>query len=447
MGGLHSTWPVVAAVAGSIIVIVLVLGVYGNFWTEPPDGNGNGNPIPDGNVTDDGGRSGFSVLPDSDPPVIRDDALRVEKVIEGLDSPTSMAFLGLDDVLVLEKNSGEVRLISDGKLQNNPVLTLSINNINERGLLGIALDKGSNETVRSVFLYYTEQDGEPRNRVYKYIWDPDTGLTDESLILDLPGTPGPNHDGGKVTIGPDGLLYAVIGDLNRNGMLQNFANGNAPDDTGVIMRVDSSGRAASGSVLSDLDQNTAESLVRYHAYGIRNSFGIDFDPVTGTLWDTENGPSGYDEINLASSGFNSGWETVMGPIGRTNANENDLVMFNGAHYSDPEFSWRSSQGLTDIEFLESSSLGAAYEHNLFVGDFNNGNLYYFTLNSERDSLSFGGSPSSENLADLVADNSEESGAVTFGSGFGRITDIETGPDGNLYVLTFDGDIYRIVPGT
>ncbi len=138
MGGLHSTWPVVAAVAGSIIVIVLVLGVYGNFWTEPPDGNGNGNPIPDGNVTDDGGRSGFSVLPYSDPPVIRDDALRVEKVIEGLDSPTSMAFLGLDDVLVLEKNSGEVRLISDGKLQNNPVLTLSINNINERGLLGIA---------------------------------------------------------------------------------------------------------------------------------------------------------------------------------------------------------------------------------------------------------------------------------------------------------------------
>lgn len=391
---------------------------------------------------------GFVIIPDSSPPRIRDDSLRVEKVAQGLDRPTSMAFLEMDDLIILQKNDGGVHLIANGTLLNEPIADLVVNSANERGLLGIAVADAS-ESDAIVFLYYTEEGGnEIRNRVYRYEWSLRSGLSDGTIVLDLPGTPGPNHDGGKLTIGPDGMLYAVIGDLNRNGVLQNYASGARPDDTSVIVRVDFSGNAAEGNPLSDPEDEVNRSLSKYYAYGIRNSFGIDFDPVTGELWQTENGPGSFDEINLVGAGFNSGWEVVMGPIERSGRDTSQLVMFDGSHYRDPLFSWRSPEGVTDIEFLNSTRLGSKYLNNVFVGDYNNGNLYYFTVNEDRDGLVFESSSIDGNgLADRVADNADEVQDVVFGDGFGPITDVETGPDGYLYVLSFDGDLYRIVPSS
>jgi glucose/arabinose dehydrogenase len=375
----------------------------------------------------------FSVLPDSDPPSITDSGLKVEKVIQGLSLPTSMVLLDHDDILIVQKDNGRVRLISNGTLQPNPVLDVEVESQSERGLLGVAAANASGVT-KTVFLYFTEADGDDvRNRVYRYDWNGTGNLSGETLVLDLPGEPGPNHDGGKLIIGPDGMLYAVIGDLNRDGMLQNYKDGPEPDDTSVIIRVDRDGNAASGALPGD--------LARYYAYGIRNSFGIDFDPLTGVLWNTENGPEDYDEINVVKPGFNSGWELVMGPIDRKGLTVNDLVQLEGSHYSDPVFSWRQAQGVTDIEFLHSTRLGDKYANNIFVGDINHGNLYFFTVNDDRSGLDFG----DQALQDLVADSEQELSAVTIGSGFGGITDIETGADGYLYILTFGGDLYRIVP--
>jgi glucose/arabinose dehydrogenase len=401
-----------------------------------------GTPASENQTSSDSENGGFVVIEDSNPPTLRDSNLRVEKVAEGLSMPTSMAFLDEDDLLILQKDNGRVRLILDGALQENPIHDVFVKRESERGLLGIAAVQEQNSTEdKSIFLYYTEEDEDVRNRVYKYDYSADGNWTGGTLVLDLPGTPGPNHDGGKVAVGPDGSLYAVIGDLNRNGMLQNHAEGPPPDDTSVIMRVDFSGDPASDNPLSHGDDQVNESLARYFAYGIRNSFGIDFDPVTGHMWDTENGPSGYDEINLVHPGFNSGWESVMGPMERTGAGESDLVSFNGSHYRDPAFSWRNAQGITDIEFFNSTKFGEEYSNNIFVGDINNGNLYYFKVNEARDGIS----TDSADLADLVADNEEEQEKVTFGSRFNGITDIETGPDGYLYVLSFGGSLYRVVP--
>jgi aldose sugar dehydrogenase len=117
-----------------------------------------------------------------------------------------------------------------------------------------------------------------------------------------------------------------------------------------------------------------EKLKRYYAYGIRNSFGMDFDPVTGKLWMTENGPENYDEINVVEPGFNSGWHKVMGPISRTNATVGDLVTLNGSMYADPVFIWYATIGVTDIEFFDSSMLGGKYARNIFLGDISSGNL-------------------------------------------------------------------------
>jgi glucose/arabinose dehydrogenase len=378
---------------------------------------------------------------------ISDNTLNVEAAVEGLSSPTSMVFLHDNNILVLEKE-GSVRLVSNGILQEQPILQVPVNTESERGLLGVALSNGSNgnqgTTNTDVFLYYTEEDP-LRNRIYKYQWNGET-LINPSLILDLPAEPGPNHDGGKIVIGPDGYLYAVLGDLNHDGQLQNFPDGPPPDDTGSIFRIN----PADGSALTDnpFIGSGTEVLNKYYAYGVRNSFGMDFDPLTGNLWDTENGPASYDEINLVRPGFNSGWQTVMGPISISGDTEDDLVNFPGSHYADPLFSWTEPVAPTDIEFFNSSNLGERYTNNIFVGDIVRGNLYFFEVNENRDGISLDTTQQQAGLSDLVVDSEGELSAITFGSGFGGITDIETGPDGNLYVLSFDnGIIYEISSST
>jgi glucose/arabinose dehydrogenase len=140
-------------------------------------------------------------------PSIKDPNLKAESTVSGLSSPTSMAFLDNNQILVLEKG-GQVRLVSNGQLQPQPVLQVSVNTESERGLLGIATMPGGGsqgggsssggKNTTSVFLFYSEADP-LRNRVYKYQWNGQS-LVNPTLILDLPAEPGPNHDGGKLAI-------------------------------------------------------------------------------------------------------------------------------------------------------------------------------------------------------------------------------------------------------
>lgn len=405
-------------------------------------------------------------------PVLHDATLSVELVAEGLEFPTSMRFVDAgSSLLVLQKNDGQVRLVSFGdgdgegddgassRVADRPVLQVQVESRDEQGLLGIA-------TVdNDVYLYMTQNaTGVTKNRVYKYGYDTAArALVNGTLVLELPGMPGPFHNGGKLVIGPhDGLLYAVIGDTSAGGgVLDNETGPGArpPDDKSVVLRVDrDTGAPSPDNPFYGADGSSR--LARYYAYGIRNSFGMDFDPVTNTLWMTENGPDQYDEINVVRPGFNSGWHKVMGPIARTNmtagGSDGDLVLFEGAHYADPVFSWQLPVGVTDIEFFDSAMLGQKYHDNLFVGDINNGRLYFFRVNGDRTGLEL---DPAAGLSDLVADMAPATGGsnnngnvlsaelspVILGEGFGRITDIETGPDGLLYVLTYaeDGRIYRI----
>ena len=379
---------------------------------------------------------------------INDPNLKAELISGGMSFPTSMTFLDNNNILVLEKE-GAVRLITNGVMQDSPVLRVTTDSKNERGLLGIAISGNNGNATSStasgqpstVFLYYTEQGEELRNRVYKYQWNGQS-LVNPVLLLDLPAGPGTNHQGGKMVVGPDGYLYVVIGELQREGQLQNIENGPPPDDSGVIFRINpEDGSAAPDNPFQD------DAANRYFAYGVRNSFGLAFDPVTGVLWDTENGEDSYDEINIVDPGFNSGWKTVMGPISRAGVSEESLVQLPGSKYYDPIFSWIESFGITDLEFFNSESLGQKYANNIFAGDITQGNLYFFEVNQDRNGLQF--NPQSQSgLSDLVADTDEEVSSVTLGTGFVGITDIETGPDGLLYVLTHDretgeGNLYKI----
>jgi len=290
---------------------------------------------------------------------LTDPALRWSEIVSGLSQPTAMAFIAADDILVLQKADGKVRRVIHGVLQAVAVLDVNVDNDSQRGLLGLALHPNF-PANQFVYLFYTESStagdstGSPlTNRVYRYTWD-GNGLANPLLILALPATPGPNHDGGVITFGPDGKLYVVIGDLNRNGHLQNFSNGPPPDNTSVILRINDDGTVPRDNPFFAQGGN----LAKYYAYGIRNSFGMAFDPLTGKLWDSENGPNNYDEINPVEPGFNSGWEQIMGPDARDPQGSTDLFVVPGSHYADPKFSWLSTVGPTGIVFLNSNRLGA-----------------------------------------------------------------------------------------
>jgi aldose sugar dehydrogenase len=414
----------------------------------------------------------FFVLPSADAKipkfrggiVINDTNLKAEVVATGLRFPTTMAFLGPNDILVLEKNNGTVQRIINGNKLPQPLLDVNVANKNERGMLGIAVaPKHPPNGPTYVFLSYTEtkvkgNDICPKpnycepghdplgNRLYRYELIDNNKLVNPKLLLNLPAIPGPGHNGGKIMIGPDNNVYFTIGDVGYKGKTQNFPNGPDSNGTSAIYRITQDGKAVKG-VIGDKDP-----LGKYYAYGFRNSYGIDFDPVTGKLWDTENGPSCCDEINLVEPGFNSGWRKVQGfwetngiTYGNVIQNPTGLEDFGGkGKYSAPKFVWLNTTGPTAIKFLNSEKLGKQYQNDIFVGDYHGGNIYHFKLNQNRTGLVLTGP-----LADKVANTPEEmqQDGIVFAKGFGAVTDLQISPyDDYLYVVSISqGKIYKIVP--
>ncbi|HKO95612.1 MAG TPA: PQQ-dependent sugar dehydrogenase [Pyrinomonadaceae bacterium] len=338
-------------------------------------------------------------------------------------------------------------------------------------------------------------------RVDRYIWNGSSLVFDRNLIRlralqQDSGQPSRgNHNGGVLRFGPDGKLYALFGDNGRRGFLQNITSGGpVPDDqfggpepddehmTGIILRLNDDGTTPTDnpffSVNSGLTGEAAVNVKKLFAYGVRNGFGMAFDHISGNLWTQENGDDAFDEINRVRPGFNGGWTQIMGPVNRiaefksiesTYAAGNlqqlrwppsniadtaqaalaRLYMLPGAQYTEPEFSWKYAVAPSPIGFVRGNTLGQQFDGNMFVGasrtTLMNGYLFRFKMSADRQHFSF----SDSRLADLVADNSDkfdlaESESLVIGRDFGITTDIQTGPDGNVYVVSLlSGNVYQI----
>jgi glucose/arabinose dehydrogenase len=379
-------------------------------------------------------------------PVINDLNLTVSVAVTGLTQPTSMAFIGPDDFLILQKNDGKVMRVTNGVLNPTPVLDVDVDPRSFGGLLSIVLhpEFASNNYV---YLFFTEGNtgsdtigSAVANRVYRYTWDGGAGtLISPTLIIELPVATMSGNYSGIMAFGPDRKLYITVGDLGRTGQLQNNLAGAAADDTSVILRLNEDGTTPKDNPFF----SQGGAVARYFAYGIRNSFGMAFDPVTGRLWNTENGPANWDEINLVERGFNSGWNKLQGPLSQDAESETvaDLFALRRSRYADPKFSWFESIGVTGIAFLDSAQLGAEYENNMFVGDYVFGNLSRFQLNKKRDGLAL-----LDGLADKIASNANDRNDARLGSDFGSISALTVGPDGLLYVVSIsDGAVYVVHP--
>jgi aldose sugar dehydrogenase len=386
--------------------------------------------------------------------IIKDHDLKAEVVFKGLKFPTSMAFLGPNDILVLQENNGAVRRIVNGKMLPEALVHVNVATKGGRGMLGIAVAKHDNGPTY-VFLYFIESTGikgggsqpDAKARLYRYELT-DNKLINPKLLLDLKRA-GSFQNGGKILIGPDQNVYLTVGELKARDILtRNIQGGSPPDGSSGILRVTQDGDSIrGGNILGDIDPAS-----KYYAYGIRNSFGMDFDPATGKLWDSENGDRFGDEINLVEHGFNSGYSVVQGIWVPSRSDESvagdvapknpeGLVDFGGkGKYSIPEFTWYHTLGPTALKFLNSDKLGKQYRNDMFVGVFNGGSIFHFELNQKRTALSLNGS-----LADKVADTDTENEDITFGTGFRGITDIQVGPDGYLYILSYYfGAIFKIL---
>jgi glucose/arabinose dehydrogenase len=359
--------------------------------------------------------------------------------------PTAIGFLGPNDILVLEKQNNAVMRIVNGQMLDEPVLDLG--NGTRIGGCGcdIAILQNDNNGTSYAFVYYaqakvTEDDGETKlvNVLYRY--DIIKGkFINPKLIFEMPTSSIAFNNGGKLIIGPDKSVYLTIGDIDgRKTQAQNVKNGSLPDYSSAILRLAPDGEPVDGGPLG----NTS-TLDRYYGYGIRNSFGIDYDPFTGNIWITDNGPEYADELNLVKPGFNGGWREIMGFSSRNESFDlTNLEFFNDTgKYYDPIFEWLDPIVVTDLVFVPSDKLGKEYEGNLFVGDFKSGYLYRFLLNQTRTGLLLDGA-----LSDSVANNQRETLLAAFAKiNGGGITDLEVAPDGLIYIVSSNGKIMRLEP--
>jgi glucose/arabinose dehydrogenase/plastocyanin len=393
-------------------------------------------------------------------PTVNDTTLRVTPVISGLSMPTTMAFLGPDDFLVLQKG-GTVFRVTNGTISNDPLLNVTVPTELTQGMLGIAISKNPTLNTTYVFLYYTEGVEKPANgqdqasvieavgnKVYLYELVNDK-LVNPLLLLQLPAKQNYMDNGGYLRIGPDNNLYLTVGAITGNNisdvetLTQNFLNGTAVDGRAGILRITQDGDPVLNEKGNGLLGDTYP-LNLYYGYGLKDSFGIDFDPITGNLWDAEPGRFISDEINMIEPGFNGGFEALQGQSIYVPAAAVNLVDFNGTgKYRDPEFVWTQKIVPVGLKFLTSNKLGEEYENDLFVGSFLNGKIYHFDLTEDRNHLVV---PDSFTYKQMATWNSTGSEDITFGEGFGGISSLNVGPDGYLYVISFtNGVIYKIMP--
>jgi glucose/arabinose dehydrogenase len=484
-------------------------------------------------------------------PTLMDPNLAVRTAVSGLNAPTSISFLGPDDFLVLEKNTGRVVRVTNGVTQG-AVLDLGVNFASERGLLGIALHPDFPSTPQ-VFLFWTtrstgppsdpfvpeERVGLPANmfapdtdeiltvpllgnRVDRFTWDGTSLTFDRNLIHlrafqndaapDPPGQgdqeqpPRGNHNGGILAFGPDGKLYVYFGDQGRRGQLQNLPSGptptglgpTMPDDqfggpepddahlAGVILRLETDGSAPTDNPFFEagaaMGGEVGANIQKIFAYGLRNSFGMAFDPLSGLLWEADHGEDAFDEINRVDPGMNGGWIQVQGPLRRideyrgietTSLHNEDfpnlqqlrwgperiaeraaearkrLFQLPGASYVDPELSFKHVLPPAGLGFVRGDALGEEHEGAMFWGmageDVLGGALFRAQLDRRRMGLEV----VDRRLRDRVVDNltfldTTEAESLLVGQNFGVVTDLETGPDGNLYAVSLShGAVYEI----
>jgi aldose sugar dehydrogenase len=326
------------------------------------------------------------------------------RVIGGLAAPVAFTFGPGRTIWYVEKNSGQVRihdLVTDS--DKRFVTVPGVSDSGERGTLGIALHPNYPDKPL-VYVFATRSSGgQVQNQILRYRDDGGSGVNRRVLFSSAAGS-ATNHNGGRILFGPDGMLYAIVGEGADPSRSQDLTD----EDRGKILRIEPDGDIPPDNPLDG----------RLYAYGIRNSFGFAFDPQTDELWETENGPGCNDEINLIRPGRNYGWGPDQTCDGQAPGNTNQ----DGPNPELPSMFFENTIGITGIAFCDGCHLGAQDEGAAFFGAINNGEITRIVFNGARNAIT--------------------GDAVVLNHGDGTIS-FEVAPSGRIFYSDFGG-IYKLV---
>ena len=336
----------------------------------------------------------------------------IEIVAENLNIPWAIDFAPDGRIFFTERSGGEtagttregaIRIIENGNLLDEPALILTVER-REGGVLGLALDPNFDEN-QYVYVYYTKKFApfpkdflsEKFNRLSRFI-EIDNKLENEKILIDkIPGSH--THDGGRISFGPDGKLYATTGDIKIPELSQDLNS-----LAGKILRINSDGTIP--------EDNPFENSPIF-SYGHRNPQGLDWEKSTGKLVSTEHGPSGEygwqgrDEINVIESGKNYGWPNISGDM-------SDDKYVSPLYQTGQEMTLAPS----GASFYNSDKY-PEWQGKLFVATLAGKHLRILDLDLEK--------------------NIVKSNKIFLNDSFGRLRDVVEGPDGNLYILTSNQD--------
>ncbi len=332
-----------------------------------------------------------------------------KKVKGGLNDPAAFTFGPSGKIFYVSRGTGRVRVLNPATGATRLVYDISgVNGDGERGALGIALHPDWPASP-FVYVYATRMvKGALRNQVLRIRVKGGRGVGFRT-IMQAPASSSPYHNGGRIQFGPDKKLYVFVGDGHNAA--------NAQDRTanlrGKMLRMN-----PDGSIPSD----NPIKRTRIWSYGNRNSFGFTFDPRTGRLWETENGPACNDEINLITRGGNYAW----GPNEScgSSATPRDTNNNGPAPRRLPKLWFKNTIGVTGAAFCQSCGLGAGREGDLLFGCVNDGRIRVVGLDPGRRDVS-------------------GSGSVLLDSPGAAVYSMETSPNGAIY-FSDSSAIYRLV---
>jgi aldose sugar dehydrogenase len=328
--------------------------------------------------------------------------VRVVRVAAGLNAPVAFSFLPNGRLVYLARATGWLRfrdLQSD--VDRRIYRIRNVVSDGERGALGVDVHP---DWPQEPFIYVFATRNTPnglRNQVLRIrvVNDEPTGV--RTLISAAAG-PASNHNGGRIQFGPDGKLYVVIGDNAQPSNSQDLST----NLRGKILRINPDGSIPGTNPFGS----------RIWAFGIRNSFGFAFDPETGRLWESENGPECNDEVNRIKRGGNLGWGPNANCPNTNNSGPRPRIQ--------PRHTFANTVGLTGLVFCDSCGLGAGFGGDLFVGAVNDGIIRRFDLNGRRTGF--------------------DSGPIQVLDRANPVLSMERGPNGRIYFSDF-GAIYRLAP--
>ncbi len=320
--------------------------------------------------------------------------LAAEAYVSGLSDVTAMAVAPDGSIFVTLRQTGVVSLIRGGSVVGN-FAQVQVTAGGERGLLGIALDPGfPSQPLVYVFLTDTGPDGTPRSRIVR-LTDVGDRAGDVTIIFDNIPAAG-IHNGGILAFGPDGKLYATLGDHTQPSTAQEIGSLN-----GKVLRINPDGTIPPDNPFPGSPVFTL---------GHRNVFGLAFDPVLGHPFITENGPTDNDEVNILQAGGNYGWPTVRG-------------IAHDPRFIDPIYAFVQEVAPTNAAFYTGNALSPDLRNDFLFGDYLHGGIHRLVLDASRSRVI---------LHEVVYTNPS-----------GPVLDVKVGPGGYLYFTT-GGAIGRLV---